>query len=303
MAYIDGVVKKTTNTLLMVPADIGDGQPMPNLWRGEGPSWSPATSKLTPPSPILQGLQSNREGGYFSMTSGFCDTERQKAATLRHTPRAVQSVQMAKAQEHQDKDSLAESPDVKNLVEAMKDLNVFSGLRPGSRRSQLPPSDASAAIMEQHISDASSINLAEVDIEADREATTVSVENISSTGQEELHPQEVADCDQAASNQMAHDTQLTKHTTHSYTVPIALSKTPVKENSPQGFVRVVESDTEETNREDVFEDIPLDSPTLSSPTPSAEADPYDFEEVIAGRHQTKRNGLPGMWGRWIQRKN
>ncbi|KAL1602573.1 hypothetical protein SLS60_005989 [Paraconiothyrium brasiliense] len=301
MAYVDGIVRKTTDTLLMLPTDMGARQEIPEDLRGNKPVSTLTHSKIAPPSPILQSLQSNREGGYFSITPGLRDAERQQGMMSRHTSQAASSERAAESQEFYGKDNVARTPGEQEIVEAMQGLKIFSGLRPGSRQSPSSLFEASVPLKKRHVNNPACATLATTDTQAYRETSIASVAESSNTYRETLCPQEVAEFDQAALGKVAYDDEITRHITDKTTPPAALPESTPEQNVPQDTVQVVKSATKATDKNGSFEDLSLDSPTSDSSASSVESarSDDDFEKVNAEIYETLRNGQPSAWTNWI----
>ncbi|KAL5458665.1 hypothetical protein PMIN07_006085 [Paraphaeosphaeria minitans] len=291
MSYIDGVVRKTTDT--------GAMKQIPGLWPTQG------SSKMFSPSPILQGLQSHRKGGSFSLKPGQRSTEHRKVMPPREP---VQVKMSARATEHSlcKEDNMSRSSSDQELVEAMQGLKLFGALRPGSDQSSVPSCDGA----EKKAYDAELLDLARVDAEATRptasgsvslditlqlkptsgpvapaEATMDAVVTIDNGNHEHhIHPKQPWSGDKQGTQQSGDELPVLLASSASSTSALA-EPTDTEDHASQKNTSQAHPETESakepTGEDESFEDIPLDSPTPSGPIPSVEsADPDDDFEVV-----------------------
>ncbi|KAJ4348707.1 uncharacterized protein N0V89_010085 [Didymosphaeria variabile] len=256
---------------------------------------------MAPPSPILQDLQSNREGGFFSITPGLRDAERRQSTMAHHALRAAQSEQAVELQESYDKDSSAKTSDAQDLVEAMQGLTIFSGLRPGSRQFPLPPFEASVPLAKQHVNDTACTTFANTDAQVDRVSPRAPIKDDSRNHREALLPREVGDNDKIPLDKIEHDNEVTEYITEKGNASVALPEFPTEQDAPQVLFQLVEWPAKLTDSREDFEDLALDNLTPDSPASSIKSasSDDDFERVTAERHETRRNGQPSAWISWI----
>ncbi|KAK7185427.1 hypothetical protein DPSP01_001954 [Paraphaeosphaeria sporulosa] len=302
MAYIDGVVRKTTGT--------GTGQHIPGLSPTQGPL------KMPPPSPIFQELQSNREGGYFSLKPGLRGTEGRNIAPL-HEAAQVEQNACTPQQSSQDQDSLPASSSEHELVEAMQGLHLFGNLRSTPHRSAVRTPD----VVKNLIEDAGLLSSARRGAEVAQAALSEPAREINASNSSS--PDEAVDDVRVTTEHIPHEGPIshehaepsaelgTLQTAENLPVPPpALPFAPphsparstvthedVSKKPELQIAPTIDSGIGTTNSEKhSFEDIPLDSPTPSSPknshNPSVESadSDDDFEVVDTDKYQTLRNG-------------
>lgn len=321
MSCVDGVVRKTSSTLVMLPKDTGAGQQILKLSPKQGPA------KMPPPSPILQELQSNREGGYFPLKPGL------RGIIPPHETVAVMQSTWTTEQNSHSKKSISQSSSEQDLIEAMQGLKLFGGMRPASDEPQVPPLDVAKLQADDPVVTKPTRINTEVAREALSEGARHDIASQRSLHRDHKGMHNTETPDKAVKNAAV----ITENVSHADPTSHKLPDHPVEQDAtrttesppvtsaypsnatdalaqPMGnqedtsqkpkLHTNVDNGLDSEAEEAIFEDIPLDSPIAASPTPSAPSTGSDenFEVVATNKYQTRRNGRMGIWERWVHGK-